>query len=86
MYSYSVCALVRDVKTGKVIAKAPEEELWLIREKSGYGRAARTPWNGMLTSSSLSWFPPKDTRMLLDSDDLHIAFALRILILTGHSD
>ncbi|MCJ1393917.1 hypothetical protein MMC18_006793 [Xylographa bjoerkii] len=37
--------LVRDAKTGQIISKPPEEDLWLLREKSGVGRAAKNDWN-----------------------------------------
>jgi hypothetical protein len=32
-------ALVRDQKTGLIVHQPPTEELWLVREKSGFGRA-----------------------------------------------
>ncbi|KAB2572944.1 hypothetical protein DBV05_g8399 [Lasiodiplodia theobromae] len=45
MQANSMVVLVRDVKTGNILAKPPESELWLIREKSGMGRASRNEWN-----------------------------------------
>ncbi|MCJ1287642.1 hypothetical protein MMC26_006994 [Xylographa opegraphella] len=32
-------------KTGRIISKPPQEDLWLLREKSGIGRAAKNEWN-----------------------------------------
>jgi hypothetical protein len=37
--------LVRDAKTGLILVEPPESELWLLREKSGVGRAAKNEWN-----------------------------------------
>jgi len=37
-------ALVRDAKTGRVLISPPEDELWLLREKSGWGRASRNDY------------------------------------------
>ena len=31
--------------TGSILVKPPEEETWLVREKTGLGRAARNEWN-----------------------------------------
>nr|ATA58189.1 mfs allantoate [Neofusicoccum kwambonambiense] len=45
MQTNAVLTLVRDVKTGNILTKPPEFELWLIREKSGLGRASRNDWN-----------------------------------------
>jgi hypothetical protein len=36
--------LARDGKTGKILVSPPEDELWLLRRKAGYGRAARNEW------------------------------------------
>ena len=37
---------MRDAKTGRVLLKPPSEHLWLNREKSGVGRAAKnSAWN-----------------------------------------
>jgi hypothetical protein len=44
MASTSMNILVRDGKTGKVITEPSHNELWLVRQRSGFGRAARTPW------------------------------------------
>ncbi|KAF2180722.1 hypothetical protein K469DRAFT_692577 [Zopfia rhizophila CBS 207.26] len=41
METFELMALVRDPKTGRVLIQPPEDELWLIREKSGWGRASR---------------------------------------------
>jgi hypothetical protein len=38
-------ALVRDRKTGRILIQPPEEELWLLREKSGWGRATRNEFS-----------------------------------------
>ena len=45
MQTHRMLLLVRDAKTGGIISKPPEEDLWLIREKSGIGRAAKNEWN-----------------------------------------
>lgn len=44
METWDMRALVRDAKTGRVLIKPPDEELWLIREKSGWGRASRNEY------------------------------------------
>lgn len=44
MQSCRMTIVVRDAKTGKIVAKPPDEAAWLIRERVGYGRASRTPW------------------------------------------
>ncbi|KAF2136281.1 uncharacterized protein K452DRAFT_322524 [Aplosporella prunicola CBS 121167] len=41
----SMVLLVRDGKTGEFMVRPPESELWLMREKSGIGRATRNTWN-----------------------------------------
>ena len=45
MQTARLIILVRDAQTGSILVKPPEKELWLIREKSGVGRAARNEWN-----------------------------------------
>ncbi|OMP85206.1 hypothetical protein BK809_0003874 [Diplodia seriata] len=45
MQANSMVALVRDVKDGKILAKPPDSELWLMRQKSGLGRASRNEWH-----------------------------------------
>jgi len=47
METSKVLILCRDVKTGRFLVTPREEDLWLIREKSGYGRAAKNDWNIM---------------------------------------
>ncbi|XPS80532.1 hypothetical protein M3J09_012484 [Ascochyta lentis] len=44
MESWEMRALVRDAKTGRVLISPPEDELWLLREKSGWGRASRNEY------------------------------------------
>lgn len=44
MYPQNGLILVRDAKTGKIIARPPEEHLWLARRKSGIGRAKKHAW------------------------------------------
>ncbi|KAJ4983302.1 hypothetical protein SVAN01_11183 [Stagonosporopsis vannaccii] len=44
MESWELRALVRDAKTGRIVISPPEEELWLLREKSGWGRASRNEY------------------------------------------
>jgi hypothetical protein len=45
MQTSSLVLLVRDGKTGSILVKPPEKEAWLVREKTGLGRAARNEWN-----------------------------------------
>jgi hypothetical protein len=45
MQSYRLLMLVRDAESGRILVKPPEEERWLIREKSGLGRATKGQWN-----------------------------------------
>jgi hypothetical protein len=39
--TWEIRALVRDRKTGRILIQPPKEELWILREKSGWGRANR---------------------------------------------
>jgi hypothetical protein len=43
--TWEIRALVRDHKTGRILIQPPKEELWLLREKSGWGRANRNEFN-----------------------------------------
>jgi hypothetical protein len=45
MQTSHLVLLVRDAKTGSILVKPPEDKLWLVREKSGVGRAAKNEWN-----------------------------------------
>ena len=45
MQTYRVMVLVRDGKTGRVLTSPPKDQLWLLREKSGFGRAIKKSWN-----------------------------------------
>jgi hypothetical protein len=45
MQSHRLLMLVRDAETGRILVKPPEDERWLIRGKSGMGRAAKGEWN-----------------------------------------
>ena len=45
MQTHCVLLLVRDAKTGKVLVAPHDDELWLLREKSGIGRASKNKWN-----------------------------------------
>ncbi|MCJ1399001.1 hypothetical protein MMC11_002203 [Xylographa trunciseda] len=44
MQTNRILLLVRDAKTGRIISKPPEKDLWLLRGKSGIGRAAKNDW------------------------------------------
>ena len=44
MQSRRMLILVRDGKTGSILVQPPTEELWLVRRKFGWGRAARAEW------------------------------------------
>lgn len=44
MQTYRVLVLVRDAKTGEILMSPPEDQLWLLREKSGLGRAVKNEW------------------------------------------
>ncbi|KAF2638583.1 hypothetical protein P280DRAFT_471187 [Massarina eburnea CBS 473.64] len=48
MESWQIRAIVRDRTTGKILIKPPVEELWLMRQKSGYGRAAKNEFENMV--------------------------------------
>jgi hypothetical protein len=43
--TWEIRALVRDRKTGRIVVQPPKKELWLLREKSGWGRATRNEFN-----------------------------------------
>jgi hypothetical protein len=43
--TWEIRALVRDRKTGRILIQPPENELWLLREKSGWGRATRNEFD-----------------------------------------
>ncbi|KAH7339212.1 hypothetical protein BKA66DRAFT_581855, partial [Pyrenochaeta sp. MPI-SDFR-AT-0127] len=45
METWEIRALVRDCKTGRILIQPPKEELWLLREKRGWGRAARNEFD-----------------------------------------
>jgi hypothetical protein len=45
METFELRAVVRDRKTGRVLITPPDEELWLLREKSGWGRAVRNEFD-----------------------------------------
>lgn len=45
MWTHRVLLLVRDAKTGRILVSPPKDQLWLVREKSGFGRAAKHDWN-----------------------------------------
>jgi hypothetical protein len=49
METWKLRALVRDRKTGKVLIQPSENDLWLMREKSGFGRASRNEFNVQLS-------------------------------------
>jgi hypothetical protein len=44
MHSTRLNILVRDGKTGEVITEPSSDELWLLRQRGGIGRASRSPW------------------------------------------
>jgi hypothetical protein len=43
--TWEIRALVRDRKTGRILIQPPKDELWLLREKSGWGRATRNEFD-----------------------------------------
>ena len=45
MQTHCILLLVRDSKTGRVLVAPRDSELWLLREKSGIGRASKNKWN-----------------------------------------
>lgn len=45
MQTHRVLLLVRDAKTGRILVAPPDSELWLLRDKSGIGRASKNTWN-----------------------------------------
>lgn len=44
MLASKVVLLVRDAKTSKILRSPPKEQLWLHREKAGFGRASKNEW------------------------------------------
>ncbi|KAL8651829.1 MAG: hypothetical protein Q9226_004532 [Calogaya cf. arnoldii] len=44
MLASKVVLLVRDAKTSKILRSPPKEQLWLHREKAGFGRALENEW------------------------------------------
>lgn len=44
MKASCVCVLVRDGKDGRIVVKPPDDQLFLVREKSGRGRASKNEW------------------------------------------
>ena len=45
MWTGRLVFLVRDAKTGTILAQPPTEEMWLVRHKAGLGRAAKNDWD-----------------------------------------
>ena len=45
LQSNNMVLLVRDVMTGNLVVRPPDEETWLLRDKVGYGRAAKNDWS-----------------------------------------
>lgn len=45
MQTHRVLLLVRDGRTGRILVSPPEDELWLVRQKAGLGRAIKHEWN-----------------------------------------
>ncbi|OCK76507.1 hypothetical protein K432DRAFT_335574 [Lepidopterella palustris CBS 459.81] len=45
METAHIIVLVRDAKTGRTLISPPENELWLVREKVGLGRASKKDYN-----------------------------------------
>lgn len=45
MQTHRVLLLVRDGKTGRILVSPLEDELWLVRQKAGLGRAIKHEWN-----------------------------------------
>lgn len=43
--TWEIRALVRDRKTGRILIQPPKDEMWLLREKSGWGRANKNDFN-----------------------------------------
>jgi hypothetical protein len=43
--TWEIRALVRDRKTGRILIQPPKHEMWLLREKSGWGRATRNEFD-----------------------------------------
>ncbi|KAK8177488.1 hypothetical protein IWX90DRAFT_447605 [Phyllosticta citrichinensis] len=44
LMSNRLVLFARDVKTGRVLVQPPRVELWLLRQKNGFGRANRSEW------------------------------------------
>lgn len=48
METWEIRALVRDRKTGKILVRPPEEEFWILREKTGWGRASKNEYKNIV--------------------------------------
>jgi len=59
METFDLIALVRDPKTGRTLIKPDDEELWIVREKSGWGRAAKNEYQ-ILETVGPSFFERMD--------------------------
>lgn len=75
MQSHRVLLLVRDAKTGQILISPPKEELWLVREKRGIGRAVKNSWK-VVKQLNAEFFEEIDTvrKWNLGFDDYYDIF------------
>jgi hypothetical protein len=59
MATANVIVLVRDAKTGHIVVTPPKEQLWLVREKIGYGRASKNDYH-VLSEVGTKFFEEMD--------------------------
>ncbi|KAF2498113.1 hypothetical protein BU16DRAFT_525675 [Lophium mytilinum] len=60
METSKVIVLVRDAKTGQVLVTPPDDQLWLVRQKTGLGRAAKNDYD-VLKSVGTEFFEAMDS-------------------------
>ncbi|KAF2808929.1 uncharacterized protein BDZ99DRAFT_444814 [Mytilinidion resinicola] len=59
METSQVIVLVRDARTGRVLVTPPDDQLWLVREKMGLGRASKNDYH-VLRSVGPEFFEEMD--------------------------
>jgi hypothetical protein len=72
--TWEIRALVRDRKTGRILIQPPKHEMWLLREKSGWGRATRNEFDivGEIGPAFFEQMVSKSTILRLNDADLFI--------------
>jgi hypothetical protein len=72
--TWEIRALVRDRKTGRILIQPPKHEMWLLREKSGWGRATRNEFDiiGEIGPDFFEQMVSESISLLLDDADSFI--------------